>query len=378
MLKKILSVILFLFIVFRVGSLVYKSLNNYRADYWNRYPSLKGVYGESQYRMKAWKYWIPDETAYSYAAGAYIQGADPIIVESTQPPLGKYLIGLSILLTQSENTIVTVFFVLLTVGIYLLSMQVSGSVVVSLIVVLFSSFERLFTDQIFVTPLLDIFHITFLVYGIAGVSYALAKRRPVFLLLSYGCFGAALMIKVWLIGAVFVIPVTIYVLVRAGKYYPYVIGGFAVMLVITLLSYTRMFLDGYNIIQVLLVQKWLYWYQNGKRTGLFTIWPLIFMNKWYVWWGGMPVIQDQSWVISWPVSIGIGLLGSIATLTRSIKKSHPARYLTALSIIAYALFISMGQASARYLLPLLPFCYVMGGWLLFSLSKKLPAVRSIV
>jgi hypothetical protein len=314
--------------------------------------------------MKAWKYWIPDETVYSYAAGAYVNGADPIIIESTQPPMGKYLIGLSILLTHSENTIVPVFFILLMIGIYVLSMQVSGSSVVSLVVVLFAVFERLFTDQIFITPLLDIFLITFIVYGVAAASFALEKRKPVVLLLSYGCFGAALMTKVWLIGAVFVIPVTIYILLRAGKYYPYIIGGFVIMLGLTLVNYIRMFFDGYNLIQVLLVQKWLYWYQTGKRSGLFTIWPLIFMNKWYVWWGEVPVIQDASWSVSWPLSIGTGILASVWTLLQPIKKSRPAGYLVAISIIAYAIFMSMGQPSARYLLPLLPFCYVMGGWIL--------------
>lgn len=328
--------------------------------------------------MKAWKYWIPDETVYSYAGGAYLKGADPIIVEPTQPPLGKYLLALSILLTHSENTIVPVFFVLLMVGIYLLSMRMSGSTVLSLVVVLFAVFERLFTDQIFVTPLLDIFHITFLVYAVLAASFSLEKHRPVLLLVSYGCFGAALITKVWLIGAVFVIPVTIYVLLRARKYYPYVIGGFILMLGLTLLSYTKMFIEGYNIIQVLLVQKWLYWYQSGKRSGLFTIWPLIFMNKWYVWWGDVPVIQDQSWSVSWPISIGAGLLASIRILIAPIKKSRPSGYLIGVSIIAYSVFMSMGQASARYLLPILPFCYVMGGWILYGLFKKYSVIKTIL
>lgn len=378
MVKKILSIILLFLIVLRIGFLVYQSRNNYRSDYWNRYASLRSVYGESQYSMKEWKYWIPDETVYSYAGGAYVKGADPILVEPTQPPLGKYLLAFSILLTHSENTIVPVFFGLLMVGIYLLCMQVSGSAVVSLIVVLFALFERLFTDQIFVTPLLDIFHITFLVYAVLFASFALEKRMPALLLVSYGCFGAALMTKVWLIGAVFVVPVTIYVLLRMRTYYPYVIGGFIIMLGLTLLSYTRMFLDGYNIMQVLLVQKWLFWYQNGKRTGLFTMWPLIFMNKWYVWWGDVPVIQDQNWSVSWPISISAGLLASARILIDPIKKSRPTAYMIGISIIAYSIFMSMGQASARYLLPILPFCYVMGGWILYRLCKISPLTKTVL
>ena len=364
MVKKIFSIALFVCIIFRVGYLIYESRDKYAPNYWTRYDTLKGVFGESQYSMKAWKFWIPDETVYSYAGGAYLKGANPIIVESTQPPLGKYLIALSIAFTGNENSIIPVFYVLLLIGIYLLSLRVSKSTVISLVVVILASFEKMFSDQLFITPLLDIFLITFLVYAVLAAAFGLEKRKPVFILVSYICFGAALMIKVWLIGMVFVLPVTLYILIRNGKYYPCIIGGFFIMLGITLISYTRMFMNGYTLLQVLLVQKWLYWYQNGKRSGLFTIWPLIFMNKWYVWWGNVPVIGDANWSVSWPVSIGIGVIASIRTLLQSIKKSQPSLYLVAVCIIAYALFMSMGQASARYLLALLPFCYVMGGWLL--------------
>lgn len=364
LIKRFVIPTLIIFIILRVVFVIHAQSAKYREDYWQRYPVLKDVYGQSQYMMKNWKYWIPDETVYSYAAGAYVKGADPIIVEPTQPPLGKYLIGLSIIMTRNENMIGAVFFIFLLAGIYIFAKQITGSVLISLAVVLASSFEHLFVDQLAVTPLLDIFYITFTVYALSAVSHALSTKRPGFLLLGYLLFGFSMMVKVWLIGAVFVVPVSVYVLIRKYQYYPYIAAGAFVILLVTLACYTRMFMAGYSLMQVLKVQKWLYWYQNGKINHLFTIWPLIFFNQWHVWWGNTPVIHDASWVLSWPIVIGSGLIGTAGVLYQAIKKMMPAVQICALSIASYCAFISLGQPSARYLLPLLLLCYIMCGWIL--------------
>lgn len=376
--KKIITILLFILICFRIGWLLYQHKDKYSADYWSRYESLKSVYGESQYSMKGWKYWIPDETVYSYAAGAYVKGANPIIVEPTQPPLGKYLIGLSILATGNEHSTVALFFILLLIGIYLLVRMMTGNKIVALVAVLIASFEKLFVDQLSISPLLDIFHITFVLYAISAASYAMKKSKPVFILLSFLFLGLAMMTKVWLIGAVFAIVITLYVFVKRPKYYLFIFGGAIVVLMTTLLVYARMFADGYTVLEVLKVQKWLYWYQNGKLNHVFTIWPLIFMNKWYVWWGEVPVIQDLNWSLSWPIAIGSGMVASVYGLWSIVKKTEPAIHISALSILAYAAFISLGQASARYLLPFLPLCYSMMIWAVYSVGNRIFTKRSHV
>lgn len=378
MIKKWLIGILFTLIVCRLGTTIYSQKTKYVSDYWTRFGVLRDVYGSSQYVMKGWKYWIPDETVYSYAAGAYIQGANPIIVEPTQPPLGKYLIALSVLATGNENIAVAVFYVLLIAGIYVFSYQMTRSVVVALLVTLSASCERLFSDQLSSTPLLDIFHITFILFGLICASMALDKKKPVMLLLSFMFLGMSLMIKVWLVGTVFVIPLTLYIFIRYPSYKYFVFAGLGIMLLILLFSYTRMFQDGYSLIQVLKVQKWLYWYQAGKQNRLFLIWPLIFANRWYVWWGESPVSFDPNWSVSWPIMIGTGLLASFRILTGYLKKANSALLLSSLSIPAYCIFISMGQPSARYLLPILPICYCLAGWAMFVLVSRFKQLKKIV
>jgi 4-amino-4-deoxy-L-arabinose transferase-like glycosyltransferase len=374
--KKIITILLFILICFRIGWLVYQHKDKYSSDYWSRYESLKSVYGESQYSMKGWKYWIPDETVYAYAGGAYVKGANPIIVEPTQPPLGKYLIGLSILATGNEHGTVALFFVFLLIGIYLLVRMMTGNILVSLVALLIASFEKLFVDQLSISPLLDVFFITFVLYAIIAASYAMKKSKPVFILLSFLLLGLSMMTKVWLIGMVFAVVITVYILVRRPQYYVYIAGGGLVVLITTLITYARMFADGYTVLEVLKVQKWLYWYQNGKINHMFTIWPLIFMNRWYVWWGEVPVIQDLNWSLSWPIVIGSGISASVYGLWSLFKKTEPAIHISALSILAYGAFISLGQASARYLLPFLPICYSMMIWIVYEIGKTIVIKRT--
>lgn len=368
--KKIVTTLLLIFLCVRVGSLLYQHKDKYIPNYWTRYETLKSVYGESQYSMKEWKFWLPDETVYAYAGGAYIKGANPILVESTQPPLGKYLIGLSIAVTQNENTIVAQFFCFLLGGIFILIQLMTGNSSVAFIGVLIASYERLFVDQLLYTPLLDIFHITFILYVIITASYAMKKSKPGFLLLSFILLAASMMTKVWVMGFVYTVAISFYVLIKKPKYSIYIGVGGLLIVASTLLVYSRLIIGGYSIIEILKVQKWLYWYHNSKINRFFTIWPLIFMNKWYVWWGEVPVITDSNWSFSWPIVIGSGMAASLYEVWSIVKKTNPAVQISAFSIIAYAVFISLGQASARYLLPFLPICYSIMVWAVYEIGKR--------
>lgn len=369
MIKKIISILLLILVCFRMGWLVYQQRDKYTQDYWTRYESLKDMFGASQYSMKEWKYWLPDETVYAYAGGAYLKGANPILVESTQPPLGKYLIGLSIFLTGNENSFIALFFVFLLFGIYILIRMMTGNTIIALMGMGIASYEPLFIDQLTYTPLLDMFHITFILYAILLASYAIKKSKPMYIVLSFVCLTASMMTKVWVMGFVYMVAITLYIVIKKPKYYVYIILGGIVMVFGTLAVYARLVFDNYSIIEILKVQKWLYWYHNSKINRFGTIWPLIFLNKWYVWWGDSPIIKDANWSLTWPIVVGSGIGSSIYSLWSMIKKTEPAIQISALSILTHAIFMSLGQATARYLLPFLPICYSMMIWAIFSIVK---------
>ena len=274
------------------------------------------------------------------------------------------------MLSGSENFILPVFFALLMTGIYFLTSSITHNSEISFSVVLAAMFEHLFTDQLRVAPLLDIIQMPFIIFAVLFSIASIEKKKPQFLLIAYVLFAMAMMVKVWLIGAVFVIPVSLYVAFMKRDYIPYIVLGFGITLGITLLCYARLFYDNYSVMQILKVQKWLYWYQAGKQNRLFTIWPLIFLNRWYVWWGDTPISKDPNWSLSWPVVIGGALGAVIHACVTVFKNTGTGLQMLLLCVVSYSIFLSFGQASARYLLLLLPFCYALCGWIVFTVLKS--------
>jgi len=370
MVKKIITIVFFCIICVRLGSLFYQNRDKYKTDYWSRYETLKNVYGESQYMMKDWKYWIPDETGYAYAAGAYAKGANPILVESTQPPLGKYMLALSVSVFNNENVILAVSLVVLLVGLYWLSLQIFKNSAIAFLPVLLFLFDPLFANQLTYTPLLDVFHVMFVVWGIACIYRGLDRKAYSLFIFGVICIGFSMFVKVWVSGMVFLLAIGLYILLRKRDYLKYFIVGCLGISVVLLAVYTQTVISGYSPIDILKVQKWLLWYHQSKFIDAGTIWPLVFLNQWHVWWGNVPIIRDANWYIGWPISIAGGAMGSLVYLLPSKKKRSPALFLIVIVIFGYAAYLSLGQASARYLLPLLPFCYVMTVWLIIWIGYR--------
>jgi Dolichyl-phosphate-mannose-protein mannosyltransferase len=375
MMKKIVFIALILLTLCRMGFFLYSNKEKYANDYWSRYPTLKTVFEGSQYMMKDWKFWIPDETVYSYAAGAYVKGANPILVESTQPPLGKYLMALSVVLFNNENVIVALFFAFFLIGVGWTAYLLSKNSIVSGISVLLLMCDSLFTNQLRYMPLLDIFEVTFIVWGIACVARGLHKSVRWMFVLGLVFIGLSMMTKVWVTGAVFLCVVTLYTIIVDRPYIKYLFVGYGIIFAILLVVYAKTIVSGYSPLEILKVQKWLFWYHESKINRFFTIWPLIFLNKWYVWWGTEPIIKEAQWSVLWPVTTGIFLVEIVRKLYRRAISYHNGVWdVFFYSMLVYLFFMSMGQANARYLLPFLvlgyPFCCALVYRGIFMKRKK--------
>jgi hypothetical protein len=119
-----------------------------------------------------------------------------------------------------------------------------------------------------------------------------------------------------------------------------------------------LYFEGYTPWKVLGVQKWSYLYNASKLNRFFTVWDLIFFNRWHVWWGNSEIIRDANWSVSWPIVFGLSfawLFSGIGLLSGM----NIARLVTYVWICIYFIMISLNQATARYLLPILPFVYIV-------------------
>src|SRR3989344_1626425 len=130
------------------------------------YQTLENLYNQSQYRQKNPTSIIPDHTVFRYAAGAYLRGVDPILINSEHTPLGKYFLSLSIGLFKNDKLLIPVFAAFSLVALWLLGKEVFHNHVLALVPLVIFTSEKLFLGQIVVTPLLDIIQLPFILLSL--------------------------------------------------------------------------------------------------------------------------------------------------------------------------------------------------------------------
>lgn len=367
--KRITTIILAMLILFRFGFLIYRSLSYFQGSYWAGYEGFKNAYLSSQYISASPTAFIPDETLYSYAAGAYLKGESVLDVNPGTPPLGKYLLSLSIVLFDNPNNILILVFIFFIMGIYFLGKEIISSTLTVLILLIFILFQPLITDQLRFIPLLDIPMITFQIWSLFFFIKGFQKGGY-WILISLVLLGFAMMIKIFSISAPLLAIYTVYVVFKRRHLLWWLILGYLSIAVVAVVTYIPIYFHGYTPWSVLGIQKWSYLYNVSKLNRFFTVWDLIFFNRWHVWWGDQPVIRDANWHSSWPVLFGLSWFW-ILKHTRSFFHLPNAQQILYVWTITYFIMISLNQASARYLLPILPFTYILTADVVYGWYNRL-------
>ena len=358
--QKIIQIILFLIIIFNFSSVIWQNKDKYSANnYWQQYPDFKKIYYHSIYKDKTGT-WLPDETLYSYIGGALIKGANPILLNPEVPPFGTYLIGLSALIFNNQHVVILFFGVLDLYLMYLLGKQIYASKITPLIPVTIFSLEPIFKNQLIYTPLLDIIQLSFLL----GIFYFFNK----FILSKSNLIRQILIINILLglfistkfFGTGFAVVLSILATLLFYAEFKKIKLFFITLpisVIILYLNYFKVLIDGYPFNRFLGIQKWIFLYNEGHVTQPFTIWPLLFLNKWFVWFGNKPVISDPQWLITWPIITTVSLL----TALRSIVKKNIKKEVGILIfwILIYLAMMSFVQISARYFVILIPVLYLV-------------------
>jgi hypothetical protein len=326
-----------------------------------RYGGLKTEYENSQYVNKQAKAWIPDEPVNTYAGVSYMKGVSPILIAPDTPPLGRYLIGLSGMIFDNEN-IVTLFSGLISLlFMYLIGLQIYSSRLTALIPIAILSFEPLFKNQFVYTPLLDIIQLMFLLSFFFVFNLGLRKKNnyaAYFLLANtlLGCFIATKFFATGITIAFAALIVLIYN--KENKKLSWYLLTLPMAGIVLLLTYVRVLFDDSNMKNFLGIQKWVYLYHKSQLIHPFSVWPYLYLNKWYVWWGNKPFISEGQWMLTWPLVTTASLATSAIYFLKKIPRKKEIEILIAW-MICYLLFFSIGQFTARYLVILLPVLYLL-------------------
>jgi len=361
---RIITTILMLLMV--VGLIREISEIDFRSEY--KTDVYKSVYEQSQYRNGPGL--IGDHIVYLYAAGSLMEGGNPLKINPEVPPLGEYMIGLSILLFHNPNYTVVVASIITLFALFLLGNKLYKKPMVALIPVSLFGLERVFLDQLKL-PLLDIIQLPFILLAFYFFFCSVTTNKKRYYLTTGLMLGFVVGIKVMITGVLVVISWLGYLLIMRNwksirsLMFLTLPTAFAVLVV----SYLRIFIYGVSFWYFLLVQKWIFLYQQGKIQYPFSAWSLLLFNQWQAWWGDYSILHTVDWRISWPIIT----LMSISFILYKLAKKEPWSKLEGMItvwIVVFSGFISLGTISTRHLLPFLPFLYLLSFKFIIMLIDK--------
>ncbi len=354
---------------------------SFDADYW-----------QERYEQSQWaKGWQAGETMgdpelYAYAGWRQIQGDDPTVINKEMPPLGKYLIGFSILLFKNQNVQALLFGVGLLAVIYLIGKEVIKDDVWSLLPVVLFSLEKHFQEGL-TTSMLDLPFALF----ISLVLYCLIRGRksPGWYLGTMIALALVATTKMYLVGFALLGVVGLYLLFLLVVFRYKDLFWFLVFSpifpIIYLSTYLVYFINGHNLIDFKQLHFWIRHFARVQIPGYpkLEIWRILLLGQWHTWWGE-GIVRISQWSPLWLISF-LSIFPTAWHLTRkAIKKGTlknvkkelgKEENLTLLLLVIFPLSLlamySYGLPYPRYLLPVLPPLFILLVYNIKLISKRL-------
>lgn len=361
MFSKITSLLIFLYILISFSIILFQNGSRFTTrNYWENFSKLKRVFYASQYKAKHYEAFIPDETAYSYAGGALIKGENPVFNIPEAPPLGKYLIGISVLIFDNSSTIVVLIAGIAgLIMLYLLGRQILGKSLLSLLPVAITLTEPLYRNQYTYTPLFDLLQLYFLLSIFYFFNKGLQKKTVLFFILTNMFLGFFIATKFYSSGVPIILAfITVLVLNRYWRKLFILFMTLWIPIAILLASYLRVFAYNPSIRQFIGIQRWIFIYWQGAVMLPFTIWDLLLFNRWHTWWENHAILSDKQWNIFWPISTIISFITIIFYALKKVSHKKEIEVIMAF-VIWYGAFLSVGLPTVRYFIIYLPFLYII-------------------
>lgn len=329
--------------------------------YSEKYEYFEKTYYSSQYVNKNRPNIMPDQAFEAFLGGAFIKGGNPILFVHEHPPMGRYIIGLSILLFDNDSTIILLLMLLSVLGIFLISRLVFQNSFISLIPLIIFVNEPLFLSKLEIAPLIEPIQLTFIIFSLYFfIKGATEKKYSHYFIFCSIMLGFVISIRFFILGAFLVFAMILYFLIKKefNRKFIIFILSLPLSLVVLILSYTKTIQEGYSIFQVFSVQKYIFFYHQSKLSSFFSFWDLIMFNRWHTWWGDKRILTDSQWILIWPLSMVLNFLHIMLSIIRKVKLNE-AEKIILLWILYYSVLLSVGYSTTRYFLPLLPFIYIM-------------------
>lgn len=364
--KKYIRLGLFLFIVLSFFSFFATHANYFFRPFDSEY--FGDLYSRSQYVVgAASKGGIGDDGLYAFAGYYYLfQHGDPSSVNFEHPPLGKYLIGLSILLFKNENVINIIYAVLLSVITFYLSKRILKKTTLSLICVAILTTDPLIRDHL-IRSFLDIPFTLFFVIAVYFFLKSLSK--PLFFALSQLFWGITFSVK-FFPSFIFVYGYMILViLIRNKKLLRPFFMTSVIIPVVYLFSHTAYFVYHPSLIEFIQHKKWVFSWWSSSPILIGNIWKNILTGR-YIDSVGAQRINDL-WTPLLPITVIFALLNAPF---RNLETQNEKVILYGLCIV-YLLYVSFFTGGVeKFIMPVYPFLIILS---VDSLNRLLCSIIAI-
>lgn len=369
---KWLNCVLLLILLVYLGLIIYAN----RALYFSRFDASywKDRFEHSQWKLPLSTRTIGDDGLYLYEGYQLIRGANPVDYNVEVPPLGKYLIGVSIHLFGNGyiyGLIVTT--ATIVVYFFLVSALVKNHFL-SVIATALLAFDPLLMSQ-FNHTMLDSLQLLFLLlYFLALIHVSQQKSdTPTWWTVVAGVSLGLFSETKFPIFAPFLFIIATILIWKSQKQRT-LIGIFIFTATVTyLLPYFWYFRLGQTLVDWLKVQKLIvHFYTSSYTPATFTniFLPLFTGHIYNVFSKTWTTVSE--WSISWPLITILGTVTAIRLWKQKIKELDyfPILVFLPVVVLIYA-FIPFWN---RYLLIVLPFFYLLAVMGMRTLSKKIQLI----
>jgi len=317
----------------------------YRANYLYAYEERysRNLFDNSQWRIPQSKRSIGDELLYQVASYELINHWRYFEINPEVPPLGKYLYGLSLKLTNNAFWANIPVYLLALWFFYLLTRELfkkiwQRNLALFLFVTQPVIFSQLNTTMFDLPQLLSL-----LIHSYAVSKLINSPKRQLMLALLAGISaGAFVSLKIGYL-ILFIFLADGYFLIRQKKWQSLFIILAATLLVYPL-TYLPYFLQGNSIIDFIKSQLWImHFYADSKVPIDRTLMPIAFFSGWYRGWSpGSNWSRSEDWSITWPIL-------ALVIFLKQLKASRFPKL--RLNTISYLVFLFIAIMFAYWLIP---------------------------
>ncbi|HCM37474.1 MAG: hypothetical protein UV61_C0001G0098 [Candidatus Gottesmanbacteria bacterium GW2011_GWB1_43_11] len=353
----LLMIILFFFQLYRHRE---RYIKPYDFDYYaDQYLHSQYVEGEGS------KYIVSDYDLYSFAGHYYFTGGEVSRVNFENPPLGKYLLGLSIYLFNNQVVIYIAYALLYLwitykFGILLLKRFDIGILALVLLVI-----DPYFLHAMSM-PLLDLPMATFFLIGLYLFTTARSMKWYV---LSSVFFGISIATKFFPFFAVILLCLVLYQWRYRRQHFWTFILTLPIIFLVYIASFFEFFINRQqDLVAFFQYQWWVIRWRMGNPIVVGNILNGIFFGREKIWWteGGGYVFWTEEWSILMPITV-ITAFASIFIL----EKKHLYKLFYGYVVIFMTYIIFLTEGGLKYLAPLYPFFALFTAATLIKVGGKL-------